>query len=90
MDFKELRQKSGMNLKQFSEYFNIPYRTIQHWEAGDRKCPDYVLELIEYKLQNEGFFYETIHVKIPQNFGGYLIKEVEKELKRKRRPISET
>lgn len=50
---KILRERSGMNLKQFSEYFNIPYRTLQHWEAGDRQCPVYVLELIEYKLRKE-------------------------------------
>ncbi|MBR5544874.1 MAG: helix-turn-helix domain-containing protein [Clostridia bacterium] len=50
---KALRERSGMNLKQFSEYFNIPYRTLQHWEAGDRKCPEYLLDLIEYKLLNE-------------------------------------
>lgn len=53
MTFKDLRQRSGMNLTQFSEYFHIPYRTIQHWEAGTRKCPEYLLELMQYKLNNE-------------------------------------
>ncbi|MBE6882573.1 MAG: helix-turn-helix domain-containing protein [Ruminococcaceae bacterium] len=53
MDFKELREKSGMNLTKFSGYFNIPYRTIQDWEAGRRKCPPYVLDLMEYKLRGE-------------------------------------
>lgn len=51
--FRMLRIRSGMNLKQFSKYFKIPYRTIQHWDAGDRKCPEYLLELIEYKLTKE-------------------------------------
>lgn len=53
MTFKELRKASGMNLLQFSEYFSIPYRTIQHWDAGDRSCPDYLLALMEYKLRKE-------------------------------------
>lgn len=53
MDFKEIRQASGMNKTQFAEYFNIPYRTIQNWEAGVRQCPAYVLDLIQYKLNNE-------------------------------------
>lgn len=53
MDFKEIRQQSGMNKTQFAEYFNIPYRTIQNWEAGVRQCPAYVLDLIKYKLNNE-------------------------------------
>ena len=54
MTFKELLAQSGMTRKQFAEYFNIPYRTIQNWELGLRKCPDYLLELMEYKLRNEG------------------------------------
>ena len=53
MEFKEIREQSGMNLKQFSEYFNIPYRTVQNWDLGLRQCPDYVLDLISYKLNNE-------------------------------------
>ncbi len=50
---KEMQEKSGMNIKQFSEYFKLNYRTVQHWEYGTRKCPEYLIELIEYKLKNE-------------------------------------
>lgn len=53
MEFKQIREQSGMNIKQFSEYFNIPYRTVQNWDLGLRQCPDYVIELIVYKLNNE-------------------------------------
>lgn len=53
MTIKELRIKSGMNIKAFAEYFNIPYRTVQNWELGTRECPPYLLELIEYKLRKE-------------------------------------
>ena len=53
MTFKELRQQSGMNLTQFSQYFNIPYRTIQNWELGLRQCPEYLLDLMKYKLDRE-------------------------------------
>jgi len=45
--------EKGMNIKQFSEYFEIPYRTVQNWKSGSRKCPDYVLKLILYRLENE-------------------------------------
>ena len=51
--FKEIRLMSGMNQKQFSNYFNIPYRTIQGWELGERKCPDYLIDLMKYKIDNE-------------------------------------
>lgn len=59
MTFKELREQSGMTRTQFAEYFEIPYRTVQSWELhGEskegRKCPDYLLKLMEYKLKNEG------------------------------------
>ena len=47
---KELRESTGMNRKEFCEYFEIPYRTLQDWELGNRKMPDYVLRLIEYKI----------------------------------------
>lgn len=50
---KELRTSSGMSRPQFCEYFEIPYRTIQDWELGNRKCPDYLVKLMEYKLRNE-------------------------------------
>lgn len=53
MTFKEIRELSGMNMSQFSKHFNIPYRTIQDWEAGKRNCPVYVLELLKYRIENE-------------------------------------
>lgn len=53
MTFKELRQSSGMSRTEFAKYFNIPYRTVQSWELGDRKCPEYLLKLMHYKLEVE-------------------------------------
>ena len=49
----EMKEKSGMNWKQFSEYFGIPYRTIQDWGHGKREMPDYVLRLMQYKIKME-------------------------------------
>lgn len=53
MTFKEVRLQSGMTMMQFSKYFKIPYRTVQDWEYEKRKCPSYLLYLIEYKLNKE-------------------------------------
>ncbi len=57
MDSRErlirLKDESGMNWKQFAEYFQIPYRTVQDWERGNRRMPDYLLRLMEYKLKIE-------------------------------------
>lgn len=56
MNFKTLREASGMNLTEFSNFFNIAYRTIQNWDSGTRKPPYYVIELMRYKLEKEGKF----------------------------------
>ena len=54
MTIKELRQQSGMTQKEFAEYFEIPKRTIEDWDRGARKCPEYLIALMEYKLIKEG------------------------------------
>ena len=48
---KELRKSTGMNRKEFCEYFQIPYRTVTEWERGTRKMPDYVLRLLAYQIK---------------------------------------
>ena len=50
---KELRESTGMNRKEFCEYFGIPYRTVTEWERGTRKMPDYVLRLLAYQIKME-------------------------------------
>ena len=32
---------------------SISYRTVQDWELGNRKMPDYLLRLMEYKIRME-------------------------------------
>lgn len=53
MTIKELRLAAGMNIAEFSNYLNIPYRTAQNWDNGSRQCADYIIELIQYKLEKE-------------------------------------
>ncbi|MDD7728686.1 MAG: helix-turn-helix domain-containing protein [Clostridia bacterium] len=52
-EIKKLRESTGMNRKEFCEYFGIPYRTVTEWERGTRKMPDYVLRLLAYKIEME-------------------------------------
>jgi len=49
----ELRKSTGMNIKEFCEYFGIPYRTVTEWERGTRTMPDYVLRLMAYQIKME-------------------------------------
>ena len=44
-----------MTQQEFANYFEIPKRTIENWEGGQRKCPEYLKKLIEYKLIKEGY-----------------------------------
>jgi DNA-binding transcriptional regulator YiaG len=54
MAIKQLRQQAGMSQQKFGDYFNIPVRTIQNWEAGINQCAGYLVKLMEYKLKKEG------------------------------------
>ena len=49
----DLRKSTGMNRREFADYFEIPYRTIQEWELGNRKMPEYLLRLMIYKIRVE-------------------------------------
>lgn len=49
----DLRKSTGMNRKEFCEYFEIPYRTMTDWELGHRTMPDYLLRLMAYKVEME-------------------------------------
>ncbi len=50
-----LREETGMSRKEFSEYFQVPYRTLQDWELGNRTMPDYLLRLMMYKANRRYF-----------------------------------
>lgn len=50
---RALRKRMDMNRPEFSVWLGIPYRTIQDWELGQYKMPEYVLRLIAYKVKIE-------------------------------------
>ena len=58
MTVKEMLQKTGMKRKEFADYFNIPDRSIQNWisdsPTSGRTCPEYLCDLMLYKLKKEG------------------------------------
>lgn len=39
--------------KAFVEYFEIPLRTVEDWEAGRRKPPEYIPRLLDYRIRIE-------------------------------------
>jgi DNA-binding transcriptional regulator YiaG len=52
-ELRSLRESTGMNRKEFCEYFEIPYMTETDWELGNRRVPQYLLKLIAYKIKME-------------------------------------
>ena len=52
-ELKKLRESTGMNRKEFCEYFEIPYMTVTDWELGNRRVPQYILRLMAYKIEIE-------------------------------------
>lgn len=56
MNIKEIRQSTGLSQAKFSEALGIPTRTLQKWEIGERSCPEYVVELIAYRVKHDPQF----------------------------------
>ena len=52
-ELRKLRESTGMNRKEFCEYFEIPYMTETDWELGNRKMQQYLLRLMAYKIKIE-------------------------------------
>ena len=61
---RELRESKGFTRKDFSEHTGIPVRTLEDWEAGRRRPPEYIPRLIAYQLK-----YEELLQKISDTTG---------------------
>lgn len=53
MDIRELRRQLGDTQSEFAQRYNIPFRTVQNWETGVRKPPEYILELLQQRIQED-------------------------------------
>lgn len=50
-ELRELRVELGVNRKEFASTYGIPLRTVEDWEAGRRKMPEYLLRLLAYRVR---------------------------------------
>lgn len=53
MNIREMRNQLGDTQSEFAARYNIPFRTVQNWEAGVRKPPQYILELLENRIHSD-------------------------------------
>lgn len=51
IQIRDLRNETGLNRREFAEHFGIPLRTVEDWEAGRRKPPEYVPRLLAYQIK---------------------------------------
>jgi transcriptional regulator with XRE-family HTH domain len=50
MNIKEIRYKTGLSQREFSNMFSIPLSTLQKWEQGESSPSPYVVSLIANQL----------------------------------------
>lgn len=62
-DVKELREQTGMSRKEFSNYFDIPYRTLQDWELKKSTCSSYLFKLMKKDLIQNNMILTEIEYK---------------------------
>ena len=53
MDIRTMRMKLGDTQSEFAERYQIPFRTVQNWETGARKPPEYLINLLEQRVQKD-------------------------------------
>ena len=53
MDIREMRTRLGDTQGEFASRYNIPFRTIQNWETGLRKPPEYIIRLLENRVRED-------------------------------------
>ena len=50
MNIREMRNRLNITQSEFAKRYNIPFRTIQNWESGVREAPEYVMRLLEDRV----------------------------------------
>jgi transcriptional regulator with XRE-family HTH domain len=60
MDIREMRSKLGITQGEFAARYKIPFRTIQNWETGSRKPPEYIIDLLEPQVKEDLINRKTI------------------------------
>ena len=49
-EIRAARLKAGLTQQEMSELLGIPKRTIEEWEGGRRKCPEYTKKMVIKEL----------------------------------------
>ncbi len=89
---KKIIEESNMKLREFSEYYGIPYNTVRQWYNEERKTPEWVKKLIEENLNlkrngcqipigKNWYYFEVIDKKTGRILRNYIYESEEKREK---------
>lgn len=53
-DMRGLRKITGKSMKKFAGMYGIPERTLQDWEYGNNRVPEYTKRMIAYTIFEGG------------------------------------
>lgn len=53
MTFKDIRESTGLSQQAFAKKYDIPLRTLQSWETGERKPAPYIIRLLSIVVKYE-------------------------------------
>ena len=53
MTIRDMRTQLGVTQSEFAARYNIPFRTVQNWETGLRKPPEYIVKLLEGRIKED-------------------------------------
>lgn len=53
MTIRDMRTQLGVTQSEFATRYNIPFRTVQNWETGLRKPPEYIVKLLESRIKED-------------------------------------
>lgn len=53
MNIREMRTRLGDTQSEFAARYHIPFRTVQNWETGLRKPPEYMMSLLESRIRED-------------------------------------
>ena len=53
MNLRDMRMRLGETQSEFAARYQIPFRTVQNWESGVRKPPEYIVRMLEHCVNSD-------------------------------------
>lgn len=70
MTIQEIRALTNLSQPQFCEKYHIPLPTLRKWEQGKREPPDYLVELLEFKVREDCKLEKSIPMEMIDEMSG--------------------